>query len=65
MSTFEKSIAKGVDIYQLEHALYHQKTNDWKRLAKDGHFQIERDSLDLHVHVNLVSAERLKLPLKN
>mgnify|MGYP001258069542 CR=1 FL=1 len=59
MSTFEKSIAKGVDIYQLEHALYHQKTNDWKRLAKDGHFQIERDSLDL------VSAERLKLPLKN
>lgn len=61
MSTYEKALEKKVDLYQLEHVLYRKNNKEWKRVKEMGGLKLDKDSLDLHVEVNVVSSEKLKL----
>ncbi len=60
-STFEKGLAKGADLLQLEYALYRQDNKLWKQLRETEQLQLSSDQLDIQVDVKLKTSGKLKI----
>lgn len=60
-TTFEKSLALGADVLQLEYALYLDHYKDWKRLTGAKQLTLEKDSLaEIDVNIDLIHSGMLR-----
>ncbi|SFJ76567.1 germination protein, Ger(x)C family [Paenibacillus sp. UNC496MF] len=58
--TYEKGLKRDTDLLRLEHELYRKNNQVWKRLRSREDFHLTSESLQIHVHVNMKHAQKLK-----
>lgn len=61
MNSYENGLQKGIDIFQLSQTAYRDDPELWKRYRKsDGIISLDKESLQLDVHVKLLTGGQLK-----
>lgn len=61
MTTYQKALEKGIDVYHLSQTLYRDQNDEWKKLEKNGVVPLDEKSLEVNVNINIKSGGREEL----